>query len=112
MDELQLIAAAIVDETKSHRLPDGRVLYNALLESHDLIRETFDGFLIPDLEKCIKAVLSRTPNEQKAAAYNQIALEDNLGARSPDDDDLDIWILESFINPSLDELVQQHKMAN
>ena len=112
MDELQLIASAIVDETKSHRLPDSRVLYSALLESYDLTRETFDGFLISDLEKCIKAVLSRTPNEQKAAAYNQIALEENLDAVSPVDDDLDIWIRESFINPALDELVHQLKIAN
>lgn len=25
---------------------------------------------------------------------------------------LDTWVLESFINPSLDELVRQHIMAN
>jgi hypothetical protein len=112
MHELQLIAAAIVEETKSHRLPDGRVLYSALLESHNPHHQTFDGFLISDLEECIKAVLLRTPNEQKAIAYNQIASEDGLDPVGPDDDDLDIWIFESFINPSLDELMQQHKMAN
>lgn len=35
MDELQMMAETIVDEAKSRPLADGRMLYNALIESHN-----------------------------------------------------------------------------
>ena len=43
------------------------MLSKALIESHNQTYGTFDGFLVSDLERCIEAVLSRTPIEQKVA---------------------------------------------
>lgn len=112
MDALQLITEAIVDEAKSRTLADGRMLYNALIKSHSPTWGTFDGGLISDLEGCITAVLSRTPIEQKVAAFNQIALEEGIDPVTPDDFNLDFWIRDSFIDPSLVELIRQHKCSS
>lgn len=73
------------------------------------IWRTFDGGLVSDLEGCITTVLSRTSIEQKVAAFNQIAFEEGIDPVGPDDFDLDFWIRDSFIDPSLVELIRQHK---
>ncbi len=42
----------------------------------------------------------------------QIALEEGIDPVTPDDFNLDFWIRDSFIDPSLVELIRQHKCSS
>lgn len=72
----------------------------------DLRLGMFDGHWVSQLENMILALLPSFSDFDKIEACNELADAEGLNRLDADDQDIDFWIYQSFINPVLDMLVE------
>ena len=90
----------LADLAKAER-PD---VVAGLRETFDPQWGTFDGHWASQLENVILDLLSRFSEPDKIEAYNELADAEGLGRVDADQQNIDLWIHESFMDPVLERL--------
>jgi len=98
LDELIDKLAGLIEAER----PD---VVSVLRKTADLRFGTFDGHWVSQLEKSILTLLTRFSDGDKIEAYNELADAEGISRLDDDDQDIDFWIYQSFIDPVLDNLM-------
>jgi len=101
-----LVLDALIDELSVFIEREHTEIARGLRDTWNPHAGTLSGHWVSELQRQILSLLSRFADSDKIEAYNEIADAEGLSRLDENDQDVDFWIYEAFINQVIDRLVE------